>query len=266
VNEIERLPVLIRRAIATLESAKTAGEILDAKKLTDIAYTTAKLASRLRGAKNAHDTVLTACHKTMGDALIIESRAQVRLADEVDAAQKRGEMIGSHDGAKKRPSEAPIITLKDIGITKDKLHEARVVRNAEAKEPGIVRKTVEEKLQSAKEPTRADVKRATRAHSGRGKQRSKRRAASSGGRAQSAVAGAEVELPAVAMDNVAQILDLIERVQSKYGGDSPDIRALCAVARQLVAVRIRDARARGKAEALPHNGAGAADDARVAAS
>jgi hypothetical protein len=45
-----------------------------------------------------HGTVMAACRRTMADALIIEGRAQCRLADEYDAAQERGEVnkAGGH--------------------------------------------------------------------------------------------------------------------------------------------------------------------------
>ena len=40
------------------------------------------------------------------------------------------------------------------------MHQARLVRDAEKAKPGIVRKTVEDRLEGKQEPTRADVKRA----------------------------------------------------------------------------------------------------------
>jgi hypothetical protein len=44
--------------------------------------------------------------------------------------------------------------VDDIGLTRKQVHEARQMRDAEKAKPGTVRKTVEEKLQSGKEPTR----------------------------------------------------------------------------------------------------------------
>lgn len=49
-----------------------------------MAYTAARFAA----AKGAHDAIVAACHKAMGDALLIEKTAQCRLA-EYDAAQER---------------------------------------------------------------------------------------------------------------------------------------------------------------------------------
>ena len=38
----------------------------------------------------AHDDVLGAVYRAQADALMIEARAKMRLADEYDAAQERG--------------------------------------------------------------------------------------------------------------------------------------------------------------------------------
>jgi hypothetical protein len=80
------LPALIEQAAAALATATTAAEVLDAKNKAGFAYITAKAAARFAEAKNAHETVVTACRKAMGDGSLIEKTAQCRLADEYDAA------------------------------------------------------------------------------------------------------------------------------------------------------------------------------------
>jgi len=157
----ENLTGLIEQARATLARATSAAEILEAREQADVAYTAAKLAARLAKYKTAHDEVLEACRMTMADALVIEAGAQVRLADEYDAAQQRGEVAKHSSG---RPKIVPVAndlpTAKDVGLTRRQVHEARQVRDAEKATPGIVRKTVEERLKAKEEPTRADVRRA----------------------------------------------------------------------------------------------------------
>jgi hypothetical protein len=39
------------------------------------------------------------------------------------------------------------------------VYEARLIRDAEQKNPGIIKRTLEQKFAAGKEPTRADVKR-----------------------------------------------------------------------------------------------------------
>jgi hypothetical protein len=160
---IETLPRLIDQAMTALGNATTAAEILDARDQAKFVYDAAKSAARLAKAKNAHATVLAACHRMQADALTIEARAQSRIAEEYDAAQERGEVQKRGAvGTKVLDKNFSQATLADIGITKKQVHQARQIRNAEKREPGIVKKALDAKLEAGEEPTRADVKRATK--------------------------------------------------------------------------------------------------------
>jgi len=162
-TEIEKLPRLIERAASALAKATNAGEILEAKREAEIAYNAAKLAARFLKIKDAHATVLAACHRAQADALVIEARAQCRLADEYDAAQERGELsTGGNPNLPNRSQTERLATVEDVGLTRKQVHEARLIRDAEKAEPGIVRQTLDEQLEAGEEPTRSDVKRATR--------------------------------------------------------------------------------------------------------
>ena len=93
------------------------------------------------------------------DAFIAETKAFVervgakrRLADEYDAAQERGEVRGDRQ---RTASNAEAIGVNDIGLTHKDIHEARIIRDAEAAEPGIVRRALDEKLALGEEPTKA---------------------------------------------------------------------------------------------------------------
>jgi hypothetical protein len=159
---VESLSLLIEDAVMALANARSAAEVLDARDRANVVYAAAKMAARLAKAKDAHDTVIAACRKAQADALVIEAQAQCRLADEYDAAQERGE--AKRAGKPKNniiPNENNIAAVDDIGLTSKQVHEARIVRDAEKENPGIVRKTVDERLSADQEPTRADVKRAT---------------------------------------------------------------------------------------------------------
>jgi hypothetical protein len=46
-------------------------------------------------------------------------------------------------------------TVAEIGITRKEIHDARLVRDAEVVDHGVVRRTVEEDLADRKEPTKA---------------------------------------------------------------------------------------------------------------
>ena len=152
------LPGLIDRAATMLAGAKTAAEVLEAREFAGLAYDAAKRAARLSRAKSAHDDLIAAAHRAQADALEIEAAAKRRLADEYDAAQARGEVAkrGWESGVDKHN----ITTSADLGLRRDQIHDARLLRDAEEVDPGIVRRTLDEKLQRGEEPTRSAVRRA----------------------------------------------------------------------------------------------------------
>lgn len=73
-----------------------------------------------------------AAHRAQADALLIECRAKMRLADEYDAAQEQGE-VATHGGARNFnvPKEDVEPCAADLGLTRKQIHEARQLRDAE---------------------------------------------------------------------------------------------------------------------------------------
>ncbi len=160
------LPAMLRGAARTLNEATSAAEVLDAR---DQAALAADLAGRFSRAHKAHDDITAAMYRLKGQALEIEARAKMRIADEYDAAQERGEVqqaggdrktiiphenndpgIGIQDGNTKA-------TIPDLGISSKEIHEGRSIRDAEDEEPGRVSRIIDEKLDAGEEPTRAAI-------------------------------------------------------------------------------------------------------------
>jgi protein gp37 len=98
-----------------------------------------------------------------GKAIEIMHRADCRLAEEYDAAQQRGEVAtnGQRGPAKKAVlagngfSGNP--TAADLKLTRKRVHEARKHRDAEAADPGLVSRFVQDKIAAGEEPTKAEV-------------------------------------------------------------------------------------------------------------
>jgi len=155
----EGLPSLVNKAARALASATTAAEVLEARETASLAYDAAKRAARLMQAKGAHDTLVAAAHRAQADALLIESQAKRRLADEYDAAQERGEVARNGGDRTSVPDGNAAPTASDIGFTRRAIMEARQIRDAEARDPGIVERTVNAAIERGDEPTRAEVKR-----------------------------------------------------------------------------------------------------------
>lgn len=153
----EPLTALVDRAAGALYGARNSAEIIDAIHLAGEAYTQARRLREMAKAKKAHDDLIDAVHRVEGDALIIKAKAESRLADEYDAAQKRGEVATSSDTLKKGPvlpdGKDGKPTTADIGLTHKQIHRARKIRNAEKIDPGVVQRTVDEAIAAGEEPT-----------------------------------------------------------------------------------------------------------------
>jgi len=165
VARIENLPKLIEQAANTLAQATNYAQVLDAHKKATVAYDAAKLAARLADKKDAYDKIIAACRKVQADALVIAAQAEIRLADEYDAAKARGEVAGHGGGRNFKRDNAPLekTKLADIGLTPKQMSDARAVRDAEKADPGVVERTVRKRISEGHEPTKAAVKQAVKA-------------------------------------------------------------------------------------------------------
>lgn len=155
----DTLPTLIDRATAALETARTSAEVLEARDFARVAYDAAKSAGRMAKAKQAHDEVIGAVYRAQADALLIEARAKMRLADEYDAAQDRGEVAKQGQRTDLIPDEKKVPTPQDVGLAPKEIHEARKLRDAEREMPGLAQQAVNNMLASGVEPTRAELQR-----------------------------------------------------------------------------------------------------------
>ena len=152
---------LVNRARQTLAQAKSAAEVLDARDDAALAYDAAKRAARVVAAKGAADGAIAAAHRLQADALDIETAAKRRLADEVDAAQERGEVANGRDGPGAGVLDGNAkATAADIGLSRKEIHEDRKLRDAEAKCPGLTETVLNALVDAGKEPARAALGRA----------------------------------------------------------------------------------------------------------
>jgi hypothetical protein len=152
----ETLPQLISRATAALDAARTSAEVLEARDMARVAYDAAKSVARIARAKQAHDTLIVEVHRSQAHALAIRARAEMRLAEEYDAAQERGEVRGANERTASRPQA---VSAADVGLSHKEVHEARKLRDAERDEPGIVARTINQMVESGEEPTSASLRR-----------------------------------------------------------------------------------------------------------
>jgi hypothetical protein len=161
-SEAIALPALIERARGVLDNASGAAEVLEARDIASVAYDAAKKAARFLKAKGAAYELIAAGHRLQAEALQIEARAKRRLADEYDAAQERGEVRSDGERGKAVPDQNSFSkpTAADVGLSRKEIHEARIIRDAEIADPGIVSRTVAAAVDAGEEPSKAKVRRA----------------------------------------------------------------------------------------------------------
>lgn len=153
------LPTLIDRAAQALSSARSSAEVLEARDQARTAYDAAKSAGRMARAKKAHEEVIGAVYRAQADALLIEARAKIRLADEYDAAQERGEVAKLGDNLPSVDMHNSKATAAELGIRRDEIHEARKLRDAETKEPGKTERALNEMVERGEQPTKGKLRR-----------------------------------------------------------------------------------------------------------
>lgn len=141
IAEPVHLPALIDRACQRLAEARTSAEVLEAKAMAEAALHYAKITK--------------AANETHADLLRMIVRAEMRMADEIDAGQERGDV--ADQGERSNVRSADVSTLNDLGVSKQRLSEWREVRDAG---PEVVEQAIQDALSEGRAPTKADVHRA----------------------------------------------------------------------------------------------------------
>jgi hypothetical protein len=158
---VSEVPAILHDAsglVATVERAKALldeGDVIAAKVLAARAYDDAKSAVALAERFKAGNALVEKARRLQCDALLIETRAKIRLADEWDAAKDAG-LVGA--GRPKNVPDGNGFTAAEAGLDRKEIHEARKLRDAEAKEPGIVERAIAARLSSGLNPSRANLR------------------------------------------------------------------------------------------------------------
>ncbi|WP_245521770.1 hypothetical protein U8P68_10750 [Rhizobium ruizarguesonis] len=144
--------------VATVERARQLlddGDVMAARMIAAAAYDEAKAAAAFAKRFDAAEHLVAKARRLQADALLIEARAKIGLANEWDAAKERGHTL------KGRPKSVPgenAFSAEDAGLSRKQIHDARKLRDAEAKEPGLVERAIEARLAQGFEPSRANLR------------------------------------------------------------------------------------------------------------
>lgn len=148
------LPAVIERARALFDE----GDVIAARLLAAHAGAHAKAEADLAKRFGVAGDLVAKARRLQGDALLIEARASMRIAEEYDAAQAAGE--AAKQGRPKKVADGDVFKLGEAGLTKQDIAEARKLRAAEEGEPGLVQRAIEARLSQGLEPTRRSLRHA----------------------------------------------------------------------------------------------------------
>lgn len=154
VIETSELILTIQRAQSYLDDGDTQRALM----LSSAAYDQAKAAGAYAERVKASRTLVDKARRLQADALKIEALSYCAMADAVDEAQDKGEIIRT--GRPKSVSDENTFTLDEVGIDRQHLHHARKLRNAEKANPGFVDDVIKARLSEGLEPSRASLKKA----------------------------------------------------------------------------------------------------------
>ncbi|MGM5087556.1 hypothetical protein ACD589_12765 [Rhizobium sp. 814_E9_N1_1] len=132
------------------------GDYQNALWLSEAVYDQSKAAASYAKRMKLSDELIGKARRMQGDALLIETRAKMALADQFDEAQKAG--VVAVPGRPKKVSDENLFRLEDVGLSKGQVHEARKLRDAETKEPGLVERAIAARIQAGLEPSRANLR------------------------------------------------------------------------------------------------------------
>lgn len=133
------------------------GDVIKARKVAARAYDQAAADVRFAEDVQASEQLMDKARRLQADALLIEHRCKIAIADFWDAAQATGE--ASKGGRpKKTVSDENGFSAENVGLTRGEIHEARKLRDAERASPGLVERAIQARVEAGLAPTKAAVK------------------------------------------------------------------------------------------------------------
>ncbi|MFJ1307904.1 SAM-dependent methyltransferase [Agrobacterium sp. P15N1-A] len=145
--------------VATVERARALldeGDVMNARIVASVAYNQAKTAAQFAEQIGATEKLVAKARRMQADALLIEARAKILIADKWDEARAAGEV--SKGGRPKPVSDGNGLTAVDTGLSRKEIHDARKLAAAEHREPGIVERAIQARLAAGLEPTKANLR------------------------------------------------------------------------------------------------------------
>lgn len=134
-----------------------AGDVQAAKQLADLVYFSVRPLSEAAARMDMRQA-MDACFRIQADALELVSRSEIRIADEWDRLAAEGKVARGRP--KKSVGADDALTAVSIGLRRDQIHSARQLRDREAKEPGFIRRTIDDLVARGIAPSKSSIRHA----------------------------------------------------------------------------------------------------------
>lgn len=156
-SAIETLPAVAEK-ISMAWRAYEAGDVAAAYALGEATLSQAKAASDYAARVKLGEDMRSEARRMVGLALEIATKAEIGLANEYERAEAAGLVSGR--GRPKKGDRENLLKLENFGLTKERLHHIRKIREVETEFPGYIKRTITAQVESGFEPTRKNLRNA----------------------------------------------------------------------------------------------------------
>jgi len=148
----------IEQSVERARSLFSEGDVLKARIVADAAYSQAKTEAEFATKHGCAKHLIDKARRLMADALIIEQTSLAAMSDLVDGYQRDG-LVSARGGRPSLSPDSTRMTLKNLGVDRQRLFDARKVKNVISAHPDAVAAAVNARYSSGKLPSRAALMR-----------------------------------------------------------------------------------------------------------
>ncbi|GLR55152.1 hypothetical protein KYK30_31870 [Shinella yambaruensis] len=154
-SAVETLPALAEK-IELARRLFEDGDVKTAFALSEATYDEAKAAAAFASRMKLSEAMRDKARTMVGLALEISTHAEIGIANEIDRAKEAGVMVAR--GRPKKGDTNNLLRLEDFGVSKERLFHIRKMREAEAGDPGFIKRTISAAVKNGFEPSRANLR------------------------------------------------------------------------------------------------------------
>ncbi len=154
-SAVETLPALAEK-IELARRLFEDGDVKTAFALSEATYDEAKAAAAFASRMKLSEAMRDKARTMVGLALEISTHAEIGIANEIDRAKEAGVMVAR--GRPKKGDTNNLLRLEDFGVSKERLFHIRKMREAEAGDPGFIKRTISAAVKEGFEPSRANLR------------------------------------------------------------------------------------------------------------